>query len=45
MSQVARPVAMTEEIRGSISGQISAHTSRAGRPSAQGYFSPRVARR
>src|SRR4051794_1459770 len=32
-------------MRGPMSGQISAHTSRAGRPSAHGYFLPSVSRR
>ncbi len=44
-SQVASPVLSTVWMRGPISGQISSHTSRAGRPSAHGYFWPSVSRR
>ena len=40
-----RPSSVTASTRGVRSSQISAHTSDAGRPSAQGYFSPRVSRR
>src|SRR5215213_3281855 len=36
---------MTPSIRGPMSGQISAHTSWAGRPSAHGYLRPSVSRR
>lgn len=44
-SQVASPVPSTVSIRGPMSSQISAHTSRAGRPSAHGYLRPSVSRR
>ncbi len=44
-SQVAIPVVITDSMRGATSAQISDHTSRAGRPSAQGYLAPRVSRR
>ena len=36
---------ITASMRGPMSGQISAHTSRAERPSAHGYFSPSVSSR
>ena len=44
-SQVATPVLITPSIRGPMSSQISAQTSRADRPSAHGYFAPSVSRR